>query len=428
LAQVLQENLSSLPSLHIMYTKCAIGLLTAITLSEANNNVDALHLLQTSSAKISLHSDKECKAAMRAEREAKKNMKTGRAAIKAARAALKTAQQAMKGYEDDRTAAQSQIAELCPAPEVDNSPDEGSSNILVTSFLPPKNNAYYPDLLNRGLSYAWKVGYGLEEVVPGGGVPEGRGTAMGSKIGIATMQPCSVAWTVGKVLEPSHGMGKANLHVNGVFTSFTDLFQQATNIASPQKCREWADTKMKWPEAWAVEFTGNIRGYPGMCKVFKVTTIPWEQSGVGLDLGGAQNNIFSCYLGNPQEWKQRFDASLAKGQIIDKCGKTSLWTYGSTANQNAGPNDSGTFITNFYVGKLSTPDPLAGTEGGRKLCLKWVKGNAKCDDALAIYLGGNGNECYCVFSTPVKAGRGVPRPPTAEVPSNGFLKESCLLK
>jgi len=430
---VMQENLSSSPpffgSFHIMYSRCAVVLLIAISVSDAHDDVEALHLLQTSSAKISLHSDKECKAGMRAERDAKKNMKADRAAIKAARAALKAAQQAMKGHEDDRAAAQAQIAQSCPAPEVDNSPDEGSSNILVTSYFPPKSVGHYPDLLNRPLSNAMKLAYGIEKIVPGGGLPEGRGTAMGSKIGVATMQPCSVAWTVGSVIEPSNGFGKANVgNMNGVVTHYPELFMQQANIASPQKCREWADTKMKWPDAFAVEFRGNIHGSPGVCKVFKTTDIPFERMGPALQLGYSQNIMYSCYLGNPQIWKQRLDASLAQGQIVDRCGKTSLWTFGDFFRQNALPNDPvfSTFITPVYVGKLATPDPLSGTEGGRKLCLKWVKGNAKCDDAIGIYLGNN--ECYCVLSTPYTVGRNKPRPPTAEVPSNGFGKEICLLK
>lgn len=185
---------------------------------------------------------------------------------------------------------------------------------------------------------------------------------------------------------------------------------------------------MKWPEAWALEFSATMYGSPGICKVFrKVDGMPWNPSGLGLGLGFGHNNRFSCYLGNPEEWKQRLDAELAKGMLPDKCGKTSLWAYGEAGNQNENrPGHSSTFVPRIYVGKLSSPDPLGGTEGGRKLCLKWVRGNAKCDGAVGINL--LNDQCYCLFSTPWVVGRAVPRPPTEEVPSNGFLKEVCLLK
>lgn len=335
---------------------------------------------------------------MRGERDAKKALKTNRAVLKEARAALKVAQQTKKDQEEARAAAQAQIAALCPAPEVDMSPDVGSSGTLVTSYI-PWTHQKWPDLLAR-LPAGW---YGFDKVVPGGGVPEGTGP-MGRAIGLNTMQPCSVAWTVGHPVIPatmtSQGGGTRRLPNGQVYHAF----YQSTGLTmeNPAKCREWADTKIKFPEAGAVTFTSPqpIYGTPGYCTVYALKSpedLPWQASGFDLTLRRSQNDKFSCYLGNPEEWKQRLKAQRAAGSMIDKCSKTSLWASGKLEAQEK----RGQFPmkwTEVTVGTISEPQPKPSTEAGRKLCLRWVRADERCNDAIAIMLWSNGN-CMCSFNT-----------------------------
>lgn len=410
---------------------CAVGLL-AISVADAHEDVESLHLLQTSLAKVSVHSERECKAAKRAAREKKTKLKEARIAAKTARNAAKVANQVMKDLQTADAEAKAAVESKCPPPEVDMSPDQGCSDTLVTSFVlgaDSISNNQAQDLLKRQ-----PKGFGgIQKFVPGGGLPAGQGTAMGSKLGPSIMQPCSVAWTAGAVSTfqtyYNHNTGQYRTPTGETFTVMkkTDF-----TIQSACDCRKWADTVVKFPEAAAVQWKTPYRnGGPGQCMVWsKVESIPWEQGGfwLALDLSNPADSLtFSCYLGNPEEWKVRLAAEKAAGQTIDKCRKTSLWSYGQFHLQQD-PSYQYRTVALQYVGRISTPDPVAGSEGGRKLCLKWVKEDTKCSGAIAIQLSTNG-ECYCSFSTPgVNAKfRQVPRVPTEDNPDNGLSVMVCML-
>lgn len=266
------------------------------------------------------------------------------------------------------------------------------------------------------------VVYGFDKVVPGGGVAAGQGTDMGSKLGIAVMQPCSVAWTVGNTFS---GINAEQRNIPGL--GMKTIWKKKDNVQNPCACREWAETVLKWPEAAAVHFRGSTNGAPGQCFVYYMTDIPWEKHGFQLTLMPDINTNYMCYLGNPEEWKQRVKAEKAAGKLIDKCSKTSLWSFGKLQDWRQGFSS----IQKFHVGTLNYPDPTAGTEAGRKICLKWVKGNAKCAGAIAVQLDYK-NECYCWDTSAgmqVHAGDGrtVPTVETEMVPSNHLKYEVCML-
>lgn len=398
--------------MHTLLT-CAVCLLASAS-GAASEDGDALVLLQMSSARVSVHSDKECKAARKDQKAAKKTAKTDKAAAKAAKAAWKAARKAMKESKEAQAAADAKVLDLCPLPEVDRSPDEGCSATLITSCTPGVAQPEGALLLERGLPYnKW---YGFEEVLPGGGVPSvPTPTADGGssvfplttsamrKLGIAVMQPCSVAWTVGFIRYPYQVQGSTG-KLPPTFRDFGDpneqVFLRKENLKSPCECRAWAETVMPWPTGAAVEFLGHKSGgygggTPTQCTVFSMSSIPWKNLGFSLTLAHSANTHFSCYLGNPEEWKERLDKEKEAGRTVDKCSKTSLWSSGKWELQANRTTRS--TVPHQFVGSLSWPDPDVNSEAGRKMCLKWVKTNPKCANAIAIELHEQG--CWCVFTT-----------------------------
>jgi len=385
---------------HALLT-CAVGFLASVPGAAYEVDGNALSLLQMSSARVSVQSDKECKVASKALKDAQKKTKTDRKAAKAARAAWKAAKQTLQESKEAEDAAYSKVEELCPTPEIDRSADVGCSATVITSCVAPRTQAHTPLLLERGLPHSkW---YGFEEVLPGGGVPsvptptgDGGSTVLPQTtkemrdLGIAVMQPCSVAWTVGRMKVPMFmnlGTGKLGEE---------QVFKKKDGLKSPCECRAWAETVMPWPQGVAVSFLG-VSGTGGgtTCTVYGMTGIPWIGGGFGLTLINSMNTDFTCYLGNPEEWKERLDQEKAVGHTIDKCRKTGLWASGTWAAQADRVTRS--TVQNPYVGKLSFPDPGVNTEGGRKMCLRWVKGNPKCANAIAIELNDHG--CSCVITT-----------------------------
>lgn len=392
-----------------MLVTFAAGLL-AVSVSGVHQDGNALSLLQMSSAKVSLHSDKECKAATKAHKDAKKKAKADKAAGKAAKAAWKAAKQAMQASKEAADEAYSNQLELCPVPEVDRSPDVGCSKTIVTSVFIGANEPGKPLLLERGLPFAgW---YGFEEVLPGGGVPsvptptaDGGSSVfpLASKamryLGIGVMQPCSKAWTVGEIMYPYQVDGRTGkLPANFPDVPGETIFMQKVGVhKTPCECREWAESVMKWPTGAAVEFNaqGAQGGVPGICTVFKMTALPWSKKGFSLTLANSANTHFSCYLGNPEEWQERLDKERAEGHTIDKCSKTAVWGNGRFAQQANRTTRS--TVAPIHVGTLVYPMPSPQSEAGRKMCLKWVKGNSKCANAITIEMNERG--CWCATTT-----------------------------
>lgn len=355
---------------------------------------------------LSVQSDKDCKAATKAHRDAKKQAKSDRAAVKAARAALKAALATAAESKQKEEEGLAKMAEVCPVPEIDRSPDVGCSKIIVTSLTVKPGDPRNPELLERGLPADW---YGFDganvadgTIVPGGGIAQGRGTDMGSKLGTAVMQPCSVAWTSGAVMP-----GRVPQYPSVDYRTGKDIrtgeqvWLEKTGLRSACACREWAETVMKWPEAAFLEFQGlkNGGGYAPygqatMCRVWAVSKLPWPRSKMGLHLREGGNRHFTCYLGNPEEYKERLANEKALGHVIDKCSKTSLWAAG-VPSKNILPTGSFTLFHN--VGQLKSPDPPGHSQAGRKLCLKWAKKDPKCANATILTLGTHSPgmcECY----------------------------------
>lgn len=368
----------------------------------AESDIQGISLLQTAAhvqSTVSAHSEKECKAATRAQRDTKKQLKTDKAAAKAAKAALKAARAALAASQEADTNALAAMAAACPVAEVDQSPDVGCSTDLVTSR---EDNTHAGVIPSRGFPTGpgW---YGFQKVVKGDGITP----AGGKKLGVGIMQPCSQAWTVGKFAlphstwQPSFSSGQYNGKYTGEYASVGEAYQGKKGLATACACREWAETVMPWPQAAAVEFRGTLNGASTNteCKVFKMvppSDIPWARGGFSLALNTLNigNDVFTCYLGNPEEWKDRVEKAKAEvaPKLIDNCRKD-YWTAGEI---------QGNRITEVqhYVGKLVYPMPLMDTPEGRKQCLKWVKADAKCAGAVGIYLKkmGGGNECYCFLS------------------------------
>lgn len=413
----------------------ALGLV-AISLADSHEDVEALHLLQTSSAKLSLHDDKKCNAARKATRDEHKQMKSDKKAVKEARNAFRAAQAALKESTTAHTAAATAEEAACPVPEVDQSPDQGCSDTLITSYTPGKS--HYPQCPNmlgasgRGLPHGGGDPFwGFNKLVAGGGLPEGQKNGQ-KDIGISVLQPCSVGWTVGKLREPYGTNWQTGLTNTGM-----RVFKEVKNLKTACACREWADSQMKFPEAAAVQFyTTNQAGNPAgsSCKVFAFTNLEWIKNGFELSLDRSQNWHFSCYLGNPEEWKERAAQEKADGILIDKCSKTSLWSFGKLALQewNAGyySRTGPTWHDQVFAGKITHPDPPAGSEGGRKLCLRWVKKDPKCAGAIAIHLDQYQGNCYCSMTAPFQSdatSRPRRREPTEDNPSNGWTHSTCML-
>lgn len=402
--------------------RCAVGLLT-VSASDDHADVEALQLLQTSFTKVAVHSERECRAAKKAARDKKKKLKEDRVAAKVARNAAKAAIALVKESQTADAEAKADVESKCPAPEIDMSPDQGCSGTLVSSYI------VIPSRRSREIDYVKTLPpdwYGLQKAVPGGGLPAGAGTVMGSKLGISLMQPCSVAWTVGEVsfVNQYYNMGTGQYRIDNVVY---DVMKKKT-VASPCECREWADKVGTFPDTVAVQFKTGKYGTPGECQVWsRAGDVPWEKGGFWLQLDAEQGMLLSCYLGNPEEWKQRLKAEQAAGQTMDKCRKTSLWAFGELYWQY---DDAGRQIRQILAGTLNEPDPLSGTEGGRKMCLKWVKNDVRCAGAVAIQLKYDG-QCYCSMSTngvKPRIRREVPRPLSfSDGSRNGLSWETCLL-
>jgi len=398
-----------IPTMYALLT-FAVGLVAGADLA-SHEDGDALSLLQMSSAKVSMHfekDDKECKAATKAHKSVKKQAKIDKKAAKEARAAWKTAQQAMKDSKEAEAAALAKVAAECPLPEVDNSPDVGCSDILFTSLTPAVSQTKAPLLLERGLP-GFTNWLGFNEVLPGGGAPIGdfpngdgggkmipKSTKEERNIGIAVMKPCSVAWTVGmfryphtQVDQKTGKMRPGYFQQNNNVQPNEQIFMKKEGINTAQECRAWADTVMKWPEAAAVQFSHY--GHGGQCHVFSMTKIPFKSDGFSLTLVNSAHTDFTCYLGNPEEWKQRLAAEKAAGQTVDKCSKAGVWANGNW-ELNGNRTSRGT-VGNIPIGKLSWPNPLGNTEAGRKSCYKWAKADPKCADAVALELVSD--TCYC---------------------------------
>lgn len=393
-----------------MLVTFAVGLL-AVSVSGGHQDGNALSLLQMSSAKVSVHADKECKAATKAHKDAKKKAKADKVAGKAAKAAWKAAKQAMQASKEAADEAYSNQLEACPVPEVDRSPDVGCSKTLITSTTLGANQPGLPLLMERGLPSAnW---YGFEEVLPGGGMPKVPfptfdggssvfpvSTKTERNLGVAVMQPCSKAWTIGEVrypyqvVDPPHATGTRTGRLSPGFIPELNgevVYMRKTGFKSPCECRAWAETVMKWPTGAAVEFWGQNNGQPGQCTVFKMTEVPWTRLGFSLSLATSANTHMSCYLGNPEEWQERLDNEKATGHTVDKCSKTEVWGCGGWVQQANRTTRS--TVAPIHVGNLVYPMPSPSTEAGRKMCLKWVKENPKCDNAIAIEMNARG--CFC---------------------------------
>lgn len=253
---------------------------------------------------------------------------------------------------------------------------------------------------------------------------------MGAKLGVGVMQPCSVAWTAGRFYAPVGGINPMTGVIGGEFAG-TLIYKEKKNpgnFKTACECREWAESQIKWPQAAAVQFTGQMSGStaPTECRVYAMTTIPWDRRGFQLTLAHSWNNVFTCYLGNPEEWTQRVKKEKAAGHLIDKCSKTSLWAFGKVTQS---VNGSG-WVPFHSVGTLQPPDPVPGSVEARKMCLKWVKADARCANALYANLHKDG-KCYCsdafgAFDQGLQPRE--PQPTTAEQPSNQMQYEVCHLK
>jgi len=297
------------------------------------------------------------------------------------------------------------VAAACPAAEVDRSPDVGCSTDLVTSR---EDRSQAGVFTSRGFPTGpgW---YGFQKVVKGDGITP----AGGKKLGVGIMQPCSQAWTVGKfalphgTYQPSFVTGQYNGKYGGAYASVGEAYKGKKGLATACACREWAETVMPWPQAAAVSFKGSLNGASANteCKVFKMVSredIPWERGGFSLALNtlNVGNDEFTCYLGNPEEWNDRVKKAKAEVApiLIDNC-KKDYWTAGQIQGNRDFPE------VQHYVGKLVYPMPLMTTPEGRKQCLKWVKADAKCVNAVGIFLKkmGGGDDCYCFLSVETTA-------------------------
>ena len=226
------------------------------------------------------------------------------------------------------------------------------------------------------------------------------------------MQPCSVAWTVGQVIAGpgvaswggvDHNTGKSRT------PPYQQVWKKKVGVKTAAECREWADTVMKWPTAAVLEFEGlNMPGgyWPGSaqqttCRVWAMPDLPFLKSKFGLQLRGGGNRAVSCWLGNPEEYKERLANEKALGHTIDKCSKTSLWSAGIPQYNVLGAQMRDRYpsgITYRQAGQLMSPDPTGYTQEGRKLCLKWAKKDPKCANATLLYLKSTTGACVCYDS------------------------------
>lgn len=395
----------------------AIGVLATGASASAtgvHEDGNALSLLQTSSLKVSEHSSGgECKAAKAAHKAARAKVKTDKSAIKAARQALKAAREALKAAKATKVAsdeaageAYNKVLEVCPIPEVDlTSPDEGCSATVVTSYRPQNRNG--PDLLDPAWCAAASTsGLGFDTCLPGGGVPEGHGKAYGDKLGIAIMQPCSVAWTNGGYIAPkgtlNQGPGKDGIRQG----SGEVMWKAKAGMKTQCECLEWAKSVAPWPESIAVTFQNT-----GNCQVHKMTTLSWKEGGPALYLSTAHNNFFTCYLGNPAEWQQRYDSEKAQNQLIDKCSKPE-WSPTMLYAAEPPSVPTGTPFKSLWTGSGH-----GGAVISTKECYQVAKDDPACANAVALSYKAAMSWCRCIFQSsslaPNNDNRGVQ--PQAEV-------------
>lgn len=366
----------------------AVGVLAVSASGVQEEDGNALSLLQTSSLKVSEQSsNKDCKAAKAAYQDARTKVKTDKAARKAARKAVKAAQAALKAAkatkEESEKAAEvayGKMAEVCPIPEVDlETPDEGCSGTIVTSFmgkgihdlLNPANCNKYNGLANHLDKF--------DKCLPGGGVPGGHGKAYGDKLGIAIMQPCSVAWTSGGPIVPRGTLSTGFQQVTN-----TEIFKVKTGLRDHHACLDWAKSVAPWPESYAVTFGAN-------CQVHKKTTIPWKNFGPSLQLTPGNNIWFSCYLGNKAAWKKQYEEQQAENQLIDKCSKP-VWSRWKLHNAEPPVVPSG------------TPFKWLPMASSTKECYQNVKAEPVCGKAVAVRYKEAGGWCQCIYQTPAFEG------------------------
>jgi len=370
----------------------AVSILSAAA-SGSTENGDALSLLQTSSVKVlgsNLQSNKECKAAKTAFRDAKTKVKTDKAAIKAARAALKEARAARVESEKEKQTAAEAVTGACPDEQVDfETPDEGCSSTIVTSI---RGNG--PDDLLDGVQCNYKYSTWFTNTIkdgqclPGGGAKGGDGQPYGDKLGISVMQPCSAAWTGGGFIYPTGVNLQTGMRGNVKFS------EEKKGMPNPCSCLEWAKSVAPWPQSYATTYYK----IGGICRVFMKNDLPWKEGGPALYLETSRtqenhNNAFTCFMGNPDAWKAEVEAEKAANQLLDKCSKPNWghWFVQQT-DVNVVPKGEPKFKP-LYTG--SGPN---GAVINTKECFKVARAEPACKDAVALsWQPQSGGQCKCLF-------------------------------